>query len=63
MAESDVVPPTCTAAGVAPTLTLIGGGGATVKLAAPLLVGSAFDVAVSETFSDVVPAGSDAGVV
>ena len=40
-----------------------GPGGTEPKGEWTQLVGSAFDVAVSETFSDVVPAGSDAGVV
>jgi hypothetical protein len=60
-----IVPFTCTAACDEPdgpaTLTLIGGGGPTVRAAFPLLVGSAFDVAVTAIGRVVVPAGSDPG--
>jgi hypothetical protein len=51
-----VVPFTCTVGGVAfRLLTLGGGGGSTVKLTVPLLLGSATEVTVTET-GRVVPA-------
>jgi galactokinase len=63
VADKVVVPYTCTAGGFAARVTLIGGGGSTVKLTVPVFVESLFDVAATETCNVVAPVGNDEGVV